>query len=158
MKYEARPEFDDAVAEFLKFVDREGHATTLRWLSRDRTTQHRKIWWIYRPEELVSDSDSREFYESVRQTDSSIRIDAYPVDPDITLAWIENYGGPSGLLNYGILTSRYEIRVVRIRMVWAAIFLFNYIRNTRIRYRMWDWNITPRTEQVDAGKPDPAAS
>ncbi|MEM9479953.1 MAG: hypothetical protein AAGA58_09905 [Verrucomicrobiota bacterium] len=115
-------------------------------------------WWIYRPEELVSDSDSRSFYESVRQTDSSIRIDAYPVDSDITLAWIENYGGPSGLLNYGILTSRYEIRVVRNHLLWTAIYLFNHIRNTRIRYRMWDWNITPRTEQVEVSKPDPAAS
>jgi len=158
MRNESRPEFGDAVNEFLEFVAREGHGTNLRWLSRDRITQHRGIWWIFRPEELASDGASSRFYERLRRTDSSIRIDAYPLDSEITLAWIEDFGGPSGMLNYGILTSRYEIRVIRSRLAWGVIFLLNYIRNTRIRYRMWDWNITPRTEQIGDGKPDPVVS
>lgn len=158
MKIETRPEFDEAVSQFLEFVEREGHGANLRWLSRDRITQHRGILWIYRPEELRSDDSSRLFYRHLCGTDSSIRIDAYPLDSEITLAWIEDFGGPSAKLNYGILTSRYEIRIVTHRIAWAAIFLLNYIRNTRIRYRKWDWNITPRTEQVGDGKPNPVSS
>lgn len=153
MKTEARPEFEDAVSQFLDFLASEGHGKKLRWLSRDRITQHRGILWILRPDELTSDEPSRLFYERLRGTDSSIRIDAYPFDSEITFAWIEDFGGPSGMLNYGILTTRYEIRIIDNRMTWAAIYFLNYIRNTRIRYRKWDWNITPRKEQTEALDP-----
>ena len=149
MKDDIRGPFDASLDLFVDFLSSQEISTELLWLSRDRLSRYRRTWWVYRPYELISSASSREFYESLRETSSSIRIDGYPFTSDVTFAWVEDYGGPSKLLNFGLLTSKYEIRVVKNRYFWLFIRLCNLLRD--LRYRSFSRNITPRTEQVSGG-------
>ncbi len=156
MKNDARPDFDTAIEKFQDFLTGQGVSTNFLWLSKTRITQHKRVWWIFRPGDLHSDNASRKFYEELLPTASSIRIDGFPLDSDHTLAWVEDYGGPSGLLNFGLLTGEPEIRIVKNRIWWTVIWCCNWVRD--IRYHSWAWNITPPTEQAGDLKPDHAPS
>lgn len=146
MKEDIRVPFDKALLSFRSFLKSQDIPTKLLWLSKDRTSQHGRVWWVFRPEELENSDSSRLFYESVRLSSSSIRLDGYRFTPELTLAWVEDYGGPSKLLNFGLLTSSYEIRVVRNRLMWRCIRSWNWLKD--IRNRSFSRNITPRTEHA----------
>lgn len=146
MTDDLRMPFDEALVSFKKFLRSQEISTDLIWLSRDRLSRNRKIWWVYRPADLTSADSSREFYESVRLAPSSIRIDGHPFTSDLTFAWVEDYGGPSKLLNFGLLTpiNNFEIQVVQSRISWHYICLRNGLKN--LRHRKFAKKITPQTE------------
>lgn len=154
MKFEARSTFDDALEYFTEFLRSQDVSDRLLWLTRDRVTQYKKIVWVFRPYELSSDISTRRFYQHLVPTVSSIRIDAFPFGSDQSLAWVEDFGGPSGLLNFGLVTADWKVVAVDSHIEWRFICLFNWLRDLRyLRYRLRDkrWNISPRTEQVGAG-------
>ncbi|MFK5922630.1 MAG: hypothetical protein QM496_10655 [Verrucomicrobiota bacterium] len=146
MKYSDRPAFDKAVEQFRDFLSSQNVSTDLLWMTQDRISQNKRTWWMFRPHDLVRYESSRCFYESLVKTDSSIRIDGYPLDQDKTLAWVENYGGPSGLLNFGVLNGDYEIREVRNWLHWKIIRIANRLKDAR--HHSWKWNITPRQSKT----------
>ena len=145
MKKDIRTPFEEALISFRSFLKSQSVSTNLLWLSKDRFSQYGKVWWVFRPAELENPDSSRRFYESVRLTSSSIRLDGYPFTSEHTFTWVEDYGGPSKLLNYGLVTSSYEIRVIESRLIWRCICIWNRLRD--IQYRSFFRNITPRTEQ-----------
>jgi hypothetical protein len=134
-----RTSFDEAVAGFRTFLRQQGWSDMLLWLSRDRVTRHGSSLWLFRPEELTSDVSSRRFYEHARKANSSVRIDALCPIGAKTLAYVEDFGGASRLLNFGIHRSPRRIRIVSSSFVWfIVIFLCRirgetpFIRETRM--------------------------
>ena len=114
----ARPILDEAVDGFRAFLRKEGKADRLLWITRERITGWRTSFWVFRPEELQSDAVNRQFYEALRTKKTSIRIDTFGELPGGMLAYVEDYGGDGGHLNYGIATGSRRIRVVSSRFYW----------------------------------------
>ena len=86
-----RISFDEAVSGFSAFIESQGLSTRCLWISRETVTQHRKRLWLFRPFELESRESSRAFYDEIVRTPSSIRIDAYKLSDDFSLAWVEDF-------------------------------------------------------------------
>ena len=111
--------FDEAVAEFRNWLQQEGWSANLLWLTKNRITGIRNEFWLFRPEEMTDDSDSRLFYESARNTTSSIRIDAFCQMPEATIAYVDDYGGDGRHLNFGIPERPLKItHAVDSRIYW----------------------------------------
>lgn len=120
MEY-VRPHFDDAVEAFKDFLYSQQWSPNLLWLSKNRLIGHKRKYWIFRPEELTSDSNSRALYESAWNTKKSIRLDGFCQINGRSLVYVEDYGGDSGLLNYGISLADHQIMTVQSKIKW--IFL-----------------------------------
>lgn len=125
---DARTDFDGAVTTFRNFLRSQGWSDRLLWLSREHVTGHRCKYWILKPNELDSDVASRRFYESTRRGSGSIRIDALSEIEGKTVCYVENYGGDSRMLNFGIWTGHHEVKVVRSAFRWATIEVLNRLR------------------------------
>ena len=135
----SRPPFEDAKREFLRFLQSQGWPTEVRWVSRDRLAGRRRTHWVFRPEELAADAAARAFHEAARPTASSIRIDGLGVVEGRTLAYVEDYGGGSGMLNFGVMTGGRPLRPVSSRARWACLRLATrllgsspFLRHTRL--------------------------
>jgi len=136
-----RISFDEAVSGFSAFIESQGLSTRCLWISRETVTQHRKRLWLFRPFELESRESSRAFYDEIVRTPSSIRIDAYKLSDDFSLAWVEDFGGPSQLLNYGVRTNEYDVRIVNSPIFWWLRTRLNRFRDRK--HGTFEWNITP---------------
>jgi hypothetical protein len=79
MKFSSRPAFTDAARQFSDFLMTQNVSSELLWLTRDRISQNRKTWWIFRPHDLSGSDASKLFYEALVESESSIRIDGYPI-------------------------------------------------------------------------------
>jgi hypothetical protein len=123
-----RPHFEEAVGHFRDFLKSQDCPENILWLSRDRLTGHRNTIWIFRPEDLTSTDNSKNFYETIRQTPGSIRIDALGRVGGHTLAYVENWGGDSSMLNFGILESPIKIKIVSSQLFWAMLRFLNGMR------------------------------
>lgn len=113
-----RVPFEDAVISFVHWLRQEGHSASLLWLTADRITGHRKEFWLYRPETMTSSAASRRFYETARLTSSSLRLDMFCSWRGHSIVYVENFGGDSRLLNYGLSTSEDVIHAVRSPLIW----------------------------------------
>ena len=120
MKDERIP-FADAKREFVAFLHSQDWPTELLWLSRDRLAGRRRTHWVFRPEELVSDEASRDYYEAARRTASSIRLDAKWRVEGRSLVFVQDYGGDSRMLNFGISTDQWPLHCVSSRAGWVCI-------------------------------------
>ena len=129
---DVRVPFDKAKCTFQAFLVSQGWPDDIVWLSRDRVVGRRRTYWVFRPDELTSDDRSRAFYESVCRTSSSIRIDASGRLGRRSVAYVEDYGGPSRMLNFGVLTDPWIIRPVSSRLAWVCL-----------RAMSWMWGGTP---------------
>jgi hypothetical protein len=118
---DSRVSFDDAKRAFQAFLGSQRWPTDLLWLIRDRVVGYRQTYWVFRPDELAADDPSRAFYETVRQTPSSIRLDAVGRLGEQSLAYVHDYGGASRKLNFGVLTEPWIIRPVSSSVVWAYL-------------------------------------
>ena len=118
---DSRPPFDDAKREFVGFLRSQAWPSTVLWLSKDRLAGRRRTHWVFRPEELAADRASREYYESLRRTKSSIRIDALAHVADRTLAYVEDYGGEGCALNFGVRTDTLPLRPISSRVCWVFL-------------------------------------
>jgi myo-inositol catabolism protein IolC len=118
---DARLPFDDAVQEFRAFLRSQGWPADILWLSRDRVVGRRRTYWVFRPGELVSDQAARAFYEAVRRTPSSIRLDAVAQVRGRSLAYVLDYGGPNRMLDFGVLTEPWTVRPASSRLAWAGV-------------------------------------
>jgi len=126
---DVRINFGSALNEFRAFLRSQDWHDDILWLTRERITGHKRTHWIFRPDELVSEDSSRLFYESLKQGNNSIRIDAFCQFGKKTIAYVEDYGGDSKCLNYGILQqSPALVRIVCSEFTWIAIRLINKIR------------------------------
>jgi len=125
---DARTDFDGAVTTFRNFLRSQGWSDRLLWLSREHVTGHRCKYWILKPDELDSDVASRRFYESTRRGSGSIRIDALSEIEGKTVCYVENYGGDSRMLNFGIWTGHHEVKVVRSAFRWTMLHVLNRLR------------------------------
>ena len=118
---DVRVPFDEAKRQFQKFLRLQGWPPEILWLSRERIAGRRRTYWVFRPEELAADDASRAFYEAARQTPSSIRLDAVGRLADRSLAYVEDFGGPSRMLNFGVLLEPWIVRSVSSPVVWTCI-------------------------------------
>ena len=109
---DSRVPFDDALRVFRRFLASHGWPSEIAWLSRDRVVGHRRTHWVFRPDELTSDAASRAFYEMLRTTASSIRLDALGTVGGRTIAYVMDYGGESRMLNCGTNTSGWALQAV----------------------------------------------
>ena len=100
----------------------------LLWLSRDRITGHRRRFWILLPDELDDPKTTKQFYEDICQTESSIRIEGLCRIGDKTLAYVEDYGGNSRLLNSGVHTGEIEMRPIASRFHLMLLDVLNLPR------------------------------
>src|SRR5215218_691256 len=116
MTEDTRVPFDEAVRTFREFLRSQGWPSELLWLTRGRVVGRRRTHWVFRPEALTSDAETRAFYEAVRRTDSSIRLDAVARLGGRSLAYVEDYGGPSRMLNFGLLPEPWDLRPVPSRL------------------------------------------
>lgn len=123
-----RTPFDEAKASFVAFLESQGWPTDLLWLARDRITGWRNRFWVFRPVELTDDASSRMFYESARESPSSIRLDGLGVFQHRTIAYVEEYGRDSRLLNFGVRTGAEHLAFVQSRVRWQSIRYLNAIR------------------------------
>ena len=126
--HEPRPPFPDAIADFRRFLTENNWSDKLRWLSAADITGYRNYFWVYRPTELANEKLSEDFYTEAIATASSVRIDAIFQHAGFTLAWVQDYGGGSGYLNYGILTSRLTLTAVTSRLPWHIRKAINRLR------------------------------
>ena len=127
---DSRVPFDDALAVFRQFLASQGWPREIAWLSQDRVVGHRGSHWVFRPNELMSDVASRAFYETLRTTTSSIRVDALGVVDGRTVAYVVDYGGDSGMLNFGVNTSGWVLRAVTSRAAWLALVAITRLRGS----------------------------
>ena len=131
--------FSDARREFETFLRSQGWPGDILWLSRERLVGRRRTYWVYRPEELAADDAARDFYEAVRRTDSSLRLDALARLDGRSLAVVEDYGGPSRKLNFGVSLAPWTARRVSSPVAWACLRTANrlwggtpFLRSARI--------------------------
>jgi hypothetical protein len=115
--------FDEAKRRFLEFIESQGWPTELRWLSRDRLAGTRRLHWVFRPNELISDLASREFYDATRRTPASLRIDALAQLEGQSLVCVIDHGGPSRMLNFGVCTMPMLMQPVSSRVWWDCLRL-----------------------------------
>lgn len=122
------PSFSQAKASFVAFLESQGWPAGILWLTRDRITAHGNVCWIFRPEDLTREDPSRDFYEAVRLTNSSIRLDAIGTVGGRTVAYVQDWGGESKLLSFGVLESAMFLRVVSSSLSWTILRSLNRIR------------------------------
>jgi hypothetical protein len=127
---DARLPFDEALGLFRRFLASQGWPSDIAWLSEDRVVGHRRTHWVLRPDELTSDAASRAFYEMLRTTGSSIRLDALGTVHGRTIAYVNDYGGDSRMLNCGVNTSGWELRAVTSRVAWLWLVAMTRLRGT----------------------------
>jgi hypothetical protein len=143
-----RSSFDEAIEIFRDHLVSQGWSPDILWLSRERITGHKRSIWIYRPEELISDKASRDFYNSILKTDGSIRIDGLVQIGSKTLGYVENYGGDSKLLNLGTHQSEFDLHVVASPSYWRIIELINRVRG--ISPFLKHMKITGQNQSIEA--------
>ena len=134
-----RPTFDEALDGFRSFLRKEGRVDRLLWITGDRVTGHRSSVWLFRPRELRSDSKHRQFYDALRKKKTSIRIDTLCELPDGMVAYVHDYGGEVGHLDYGIALSSRKFSIVSSRLWWWMVTLYcrvagqsPYLRNIQV--------------------------
>ena|SRR6185369_196881 len=120
--------FEEALGSFTAFLQQNNWPTRFLWLARDRISGHRRQHWLFRPQELTSDLPSRHFYEQVRKTNSSIRIDAFGRLDDQTLVYVQDWGRDSRLLNFGFSTTPFPFDIVQSLSAWKVLCLVNRLR------------------------------
>jgi len=125
---EMRIPFDQALEGFRGFLRDQGWSDDILWISRDRITGHRRSFWVLRPCELHDPGSTGHYYEDTRKTTSSIRIDGLVQLDGKTLAYVENYGGDSQMLNYGIHTGHINVQPVTGRLQWMLLNALNLLR------------------------------
>lgn len=150
---DTRVPFEDAKREFTAFLEAQGWPTELLWLTRDRILGQRRTHWVFRPEELVSDAASRAFYEAARRTSSSLRLDARWQHGSRSLVFVEDYGGPSRMLNFGVTTEQLPMRRVSSRLFWGCLRAYTRLVGESPWLR--SINIAPRA--VTLGHQSPAS-
>jgi hypothetical protein len=123
-----RPSFTEAVSGFRRFLSQSGWSDAIRWISASDITGHRNQYWIFRPSQLENEQLSEAFYHAAIATPSSVRLDALFQHEGYTIAWVEDYGGDSRSLNYGISTSSSLLTPVTSRFVWHLRRATNRVR------------------------------
>ena len=118
---DVRLPFAEAKRQFVAFLGSQGWPTELLWLSRDRLAGHRRAHWVFRPDELGSDEASAAFYEAARGTASSLRLDAKWRIGERSLVYVDDYGGGSRMLNFGVATDESPLRTVSSHATWVAV-------------------------------------
>ena len=115
----SRPQFQDAVVGFRGFLAANGWSDQIRWICAEDITGHRSRFWLLRPKCIENERSSESFYNAVIATSSSVRLDAQFQIDEFTFAWVENYGGDGGHLNYGIRQSPvFRVTAVNSIFVW----------------------------------------
>jgi len=123
---DSRPDFVDVKTEFQKFLQTEGWPTEILWLAGNRIVGYRRNHWVFRPNQLSAEHASRNFYETIRRTQTSIRIDALARIEGRTLAYVQDWGGDRRMLNYGVPLSEWPVKAVSSRVVWECLRLLTW--------------------------------
>lgn len=123
---DSRLDFVNVRTEFQRFLETEGWPTEILWLSRNRIVGYRRNHWVLRPKELSAETASRNFYDTIRRTQGSIRIDAFAKIEGRTLAYVQDWGGNGRMLNYGVPLTEWPVRAVSSRFVWECLRLLTW--------------------------------
>ena len=121
---DTRLPFPDAKRAFAEFLRAQGWPTEVLWLTRDRVTGRRQTYWVFRPEELTADAATRACYEAARRTATSLRMDAFGQLDGRTLAYVQDYGGESRMLNFGVPSGGPLVQRVGSVITWRILRAF----------------------------------
>lgn len=124
-----RPDFVKATREFRAFLKSQRWPTNILWLSADHILRSRQTRWILRADTLTDESRSAAFYERLRQSSSSVRVDGLAIIDGQTVAYVEDYGGSSGMLNYGVVAPAPLVHLVNSEFIWYVLRLWLRLRN-----------------------------
>lgn len=86
--------FKDALAAFKTFTANEGKPTSFLWITQDRVRVACRRIWIFRPNELSGNELAERFYESVRSSNSSIKLLGIDTFRDRYITCIEEMPSP----------------------------------------------------------------
>jgi hypothetical protein len=100
-----RPDFPTVRSQFACFLEGQSWPREIRWVSREAVTRSGQQFWVA-TKRFVTESYYEAFYERLRKTQTSIRIDALGTLYGATVAYVEDYGGDGAHLNFGIPTGR----------------------------------------------------
>ncbi len=120
MNYE-RPAFEAAVADFKTFLLGQRRSAKLIWITREQIACRNGRFWLFLPSLSNLPQIYERHYNSLRDTSTSIRIDAFATLADISVAYVEDYGGDGGHLNFGCPMEAKNITVVRSEILWWII-------------------------------------
>jgi len=122
-----RPSFDDVLDDYKAYLLKNSMSTEIVWLRKKWLSGYKAKIWVFSPS-----NDGRkktaEFYEAIRKTSSSIRVDALCRYAGKSLCFVECFGGDRALLNFGIFENKDNVIVVNNRLYWVFIKLWNQIR------------------------------
>lgn len=124
-----RPNFVETTREFRAFLESQRWPTNILWLNADRILRSRQTRWILRPDTLTDESRTAAFYERLRQSAASVRVDGLAIIDGQTVAYVEDYGGTSGMLNYGVVAPSPPVHVVNSEFRWYVLRLWLRLRN-----------------------------
>jgi len=122
MKYE-RPAFEAAIAEFKTFLLAQRRSARLTWITREQLTRRNGQFWLFLPSVPSLQLLYESYYDSLRATSTSIRIDAFATLADMSLVYVEDYGGDGGHLNFGCPKDAKNVKIVRSKILWWIICL-----------------------------------
>jgi hypothetical protein len=125
MNEDTRTPFLDAVAAFKNFAADHGKPHDLAWISQDRVRVKLGSVWIFRPSELTDDRHARCFYESARETNSSLKLYGIGELDGYYVAGVEGMPSPPHHPKQFYMSlhgqPRYALRSVTNRIIWAAL-------------------------------------
>lgn len=125
MNEDKRTPFLDAVAAFKNFAADHGKPRDLVWISQDRVRVKLGSVWIFRPIDLTDDGHARRFYESARESDSSIKLYGIGELDGYCVAGVEEMPSPPHHPKQLYMSlhgqPRFALRSVTNRIIWAAL-------------------------------------
>jgi len=136
MTTDRRPPFDDACARFVSFLRQQGWPEEVCWISRDSVTGYRRRLWVRSPEGLLSDEQSRSFYETVRRGLTSLSITGVASLDGRTLACVQASNGEGGRnFDVSVGTSPFCVSSIESRLAWTYLRVLNRLRGEAPMFR-----------------------
>jgi len=118
-----RTPFEETLQSFRSFVEENDKPTNFLWLSQDRVCVIFSRIWIYRPDEIKGNDKVKDFYESVRSTDSSIKMLGLTSIGDRYITVLEKMPSPLHYPKrlYMSMNPHYRIHYIRSLCLWRIL-------------------------------------
>jgi len=142
-----RAPFREVLPQFTAFLKKEGKSTDLLWVTKEQIRAHKSLHWVYKVEQN-KEKESEDYYNSRRESNTSLRLDAVAQAGGKTVCWVEDYGGDSGSLNFGIYKLPHECFIfIKSPILWALLRFINRRRGQRVGFARM--NITTEANKTE---------
>ncbi len=143
-----RGTFEEQLPHFKDFLENQGYGTNLLWITKEQVSNYRNRYWIYRATENHRRL-SQQFFDERRKSETSLRLDAVTEIKEGTICWVEDYGGPSGCMNYGIMGNpKKNYTLVESPIIWRLIRALNLFRDRLKRFDHMNITRQERTSRL----------